>query len=557
MQELVFFRLGVQLLRLGLGRPRTVLGSGESSDVVLPDPDLSGQHVAFLCNGTRCFLEDLSGKGLLVAGQVMTRGELLDGMDIALGQWRALFRERGSSESGVGRSTDVQSQEDLEDSEEGLAPTQVRVKQGTTEFLHELSSESLTLGTDPANGLVIRDRFISSRHLQVTRCETGFHVRDLGSTNGTFLGNARIFEAEFPLNTVLRVGETELHFESAAQARQQTPWHGIIGSDPAVRHLLELISQVAPSTATVTILGESGTGKELVARALHDGSPRAQQPFIPVNCAAISKELIESELFGHEKGAFTGADTQRKGAFAEAHGGTLFLDEIGELPLELQAKLLRALESGEIKPVGASRPVRMDVRVVAATHRDLLAQAGEGRFREDLYYRLGVVLLTLPPLRRRPTDIRLLAEHFLRLHAPRDLPVRFTPAALDKLQQHSWPGNVRELRNAVLGALLFRKALKIDAGELSLQQANRPPRAGAEELSLELPEGVSLEQMMQRVERHLVENTLRRHHHNKNRAAQQLGLSRATLFRRLKDWDLGAADEAPGPAASKEGQSQP
>ena len=221
----------------------------------------------------------------------------------------------------------------------------------------------------------------------------------------------------------------------------------------------------------VTLLGESGTGKELVARALHECSLRAGQPFIPINCAALSPSVMESELFGHEKGAFTGADSRRKGAFEEAHGGTLFLDEVGELPLEVQAKLLRVLESGEVKPVGATRPFQVDVRVVAATHRDLRQWARQGKFREDLYYRLNVMPLVLPPLRNRRGDLRLLAEHFVRLHAPRGQTPKFTPAALARLQQHAWPGNIRELRNVVRRALLVRKGAKMDAGDITFEEA--------------------------------------------------------------------------------------
>jgi pSer/pThr/pTyr-binding forkhead associated (FHA) protein len=441
MPELVFFRRGEEVLRVGLERQRLVLGRGEDSDVVLPDPHLSRQHVALMLEGTRCLLEDLSGQGTVVAGQPMRHGELPDGADLQLGQWRAVFRQRGRAGAAgptqTGPRTDVQSRQSPE---EGLPPAQVRVKQGATEFLHPVGAGSFTLGKDPANALVIQERFISSQHLQVTRRETGFHVRDLNSTNGTFLGGVRLFEAEIPLNTVLRVGETELVFERVSQGQQEPAFHGIAGNDPAVRQLVELIKRVAPSTALVTILGESGTGKELVARALHECSPRAGQPFLPVNCAALSPAVIESELFGHEKGAFTGADSRRKGAFEEAHGGTLFLDEVGELPLELQAKLLRVLESGEVKPVGATRPVYTTVRVVAATNRELLAYARQGKFREDLYYRLCVMPLELPPLRNRPGDLRLLAEHFVRAHAPQGQTVKFTAAALARLQQHTWPG---------------------------------------------------------------------------------------------------------------------
>ena len=244
---------------------------------------------------------------------------------------------------------------------------------------------------------------------------------------------------------------------------------------------MELIERVAPSSAAVTILGESGTGKELVARAIHARSPRAERPSSRSTARRSRKELIESELFGHEKGAFTGAVGARKGAFEEADGGTLFLDEIGELPLDLQAKLLRALESGEIKRVGASRPTHVDVRVVAATNRDLLASAREGTFREDLYYRLCVVPLTLPPLRDRRGDIAALAEHFVRtVLAARADACGSRPRRSARLQTHPWPGNVRELRNVVHRALLLRRGTLIDEADSPFDPDPIAPGPGRE-----------------------------------------------------------------------------
>ncbi len=539
MPELVFFRRGEEVLRVGLERERLVLGRGGTCDVVLPDPDVSRQHVALSYDGTRCLLEDLSGKGTLVAGKPMKHGELPDGSDLTLGQWRAVFRLHSGSGSdaptAVSRRTKVQTPHA---STEELPPARIRVKQGPNEFIHELTEKPLTIGKDPANPLVVKDRFISGKHLQVTRRESGFHVLDLNSTNGTFVGGIRIFEVEVPLNTVLRVGETELIVEAQTEDQKDQPFHGIIGDDPSVRQLVELIERVAPANAAVTVLGESGTGKELVARALHVCSPRAEQPFIPINCAAISKELIESELFGHEKGAFTGADKQRKGAFEAAHGGTLFLDEIGELPVDLQAKLLRVLESGELKRVGASRPLHVDVRVVAATNRDLLTDARRGNFREDLYYRLCVVPMRLPPLRNRKGDIGVLAEHFVRTYSPRGQTVQLTASALERLQQYSWPGNIRELRNVVHRALLLRKGPQLDASDILFDQAFSSDSVSPSDLLLEVPVGVTLEVVMQRLERQVVENTLRRYQYNKDRAAKELGLGRSSLFRRLRAWGL-------------------
>jgi DNA-binding NtrC family response regulator len=379
----------------------------------------------------------------------------------------------------------------------------------------------------------------------VTRCEEGFRVRDLNSTNGTFLvsspgafhgGSVRIIDAVAPMNTVLRLGQTELRFEPVPDALVP-PAHGLIGGDPALRKVLELLERAATTDYSVLILGESGTGKELVARAVHAASPRANQPFIPVNCAALSPALIESELFGHEKGAFTGAEAKRKGAFEEAHGGTIFLDEVGELPLELQAKLLRTLDNGEVKPVGASRPVRVDVRVVAATNRNLLAEIQKGRFRADVYYRLSVVPLELPPLRERRGDIKALAEHFVRLHAPRGQEVKLTSAALLKLQQHTWPGNIRELRGVVRRAMMLREGSKIEPSAIEFEQEPEGVPMDPAKLMLKLvDEGMTLDQARERLERQIVESTLRRNDFHKERTAKALGIGRSALFKRLKQW---------------------
>jgi DNA-binding NtrC family response regulator len=354
-----------------------------------------------------------------------------------------------------------------------------------------------------------------------------------------------VFEAEVPLNTQLHIGETDLVVEPATSARKDAPsaWQGLVGSDPAMKLLIDLIERVAPSAAAVTILGESGTGKELVARAIHARSPRAERPFVPVNCAAISKELIESELFGHEKGAFTGAIGAHKGAFEEADGGTLFLDEIGELPPDLQAKLLRALESGEIKRVGASRPGHVDVRVVAATNRDLLAASRSGQFRDDLYYRLCVVPLTLPPLRNRRGDIPALAEHLLAQFSPRGQTIRFTPAAIARLENHPWPGNVRELRNVVHRALLLRRGPAVDEADLTFDPDPSPRPRNGSVVGLYIP-GRKLEDLLELAEREIVESALRQFNNNRERVARELGVARSTLFKRLKDWGMTRQDES-------------
>jgi len=542
MPELVFFRRGEEVLRFGLDRSRTVLGRGDKSDVMIPDPTVSRRQAALLYDGQSTTLEDLSGKGTLVSGAAIERILLIDGSDIALGQWRAIYRERsgGAAEETTevtGNHTAVQV---VDEAPQRWQSAQIRVRQGLNEVVHKLVGEAFTVGLDPSNDIVVPDRFVSGKHLRITRKDNTFRVMDHRSTNGTFIGNVRVMEAEVPLFTSLRLGETELILEPVAAARKEAAYQGIIGNDSSVRQLAELIECVAPSSAAVAIFGESGTGKELVARAVHARSHRADKPFVPVNCAAISKELIESELFGHEKGAFTGATNARRGAFEEADGGTLFLDEIGELPLDLQAKLLRALESGEIKRVGASRPTHVDVRIVAASNRDLLAACRAQRFRDDLYYRLCVIPLHLAPLRNRRGDVLALAEHFVRLFSPRGHQVGFTPSAIDRLQTHSWPGNIRELRNAVHRALLLRRGPMIDAADLSYDQEVNPETGITVP---ELPRGMTLEQMLEKLERQIVETALRRYNNNRERVAKELGVARSTLFKRLKDWGLTRKDE--------------
>lgn len=312
----------------------------------------------------------------------------------------------------------------------------------------------------------------------------------------------------------------------------------ILGRSQAIKDMLQIISTVAPTEATVLITGESGTGKELVARALHEGSARADKPLVTVNCAALAENLLESELFGHEKGSFTGADRRREGRFMQADGGTLFLDEIGEMPLPLQAKLLRALQQGEVQRVGSDAPINVDVRVLAATNRDLRREAAEKRFREDLYFRLNVISIEVPSLCRRSEDIPLLAAHFLQRFAERNRKTikGFAPQALDSMLHYSWPGNVRELENAVERAVILCNGDLITGRELPANVVDASPAETADAV----PEGdISLAGLsLDTVERRAIEETLRQTGDNKSEAARRLDITRATLHNKLRKYGL-------------------
>jgi two-component system nitrogen regulation response regulator NtrX len=305
----------------------------------------------------------------------------------------------------------------------------------------------------------------------------------------------------------------------------------MIGSSQPMRDLYEQIQRIAPTQARALILGENGSGKELIARALHQHSPRADSPFVRVNCAAVPRELFESELFGHEKGAFTGATRRRRGKFPRAHRGTLFLDEVGEIPLELQPKLLRSLESGEIEAVGSDREIKVDVRIIAATNRDLERAVAEEKFRRDLYYRLQVVTLHAPPLRERKSDIPALVDRFLRLAcAENNLPRKEISApGVERLRVHDYPGNVRELRNVVERLVILSPGRTIGPREVE----GALPQAIAAEAAVPRLAG-SLRDTMAEMERSVVLSTLTKHGWRMTAAANALGLERSHLYKKLK-----------------------
>jgi len=334
------------------------------------------------------------------------------------------------------------------------------------------------------------------------------------------------------------------------QLRDRGAFGELVGSAEPMRQIYALIEQVAPSSASVLITGESGTGKELVARTIHNLSPRKSQAFVAINCSAIPETLMESELFGHERGAFTGAAARRLGCFELANGGTLLLDEISEMPVSLQAKLLRVLEERRLRRLGGGNEVSVDVRVLAATNRDPAEAVRRGAFREDLLYRLNVIAIELPPLRRRKEDIPLLGQHLVTQLAERhQRPARFlSPAAVEALQAHSWPGNVRELRNVIERAVIICSAEAVERHHLAPYPLDQRQRA-REQDTVSLPVGTPIEE----VERQMILRTLQKTENNKTRAAELLQISLKTLHNKLRyyrDRGLSHDTDDPRPAAT-------
>jgi DNA-binding NtrC family response regulator len=412
--------------------------------------------------------------------------------------------------------------------------------------------ERIRVGSHRSNDLVLaRDRAASRHHFEVYHTERGYLLVDLNSTNGTYLDGRRAERVYLTQGSKVRAGLSTLSFtpldeEVTIEPDELGELGGMVGLSEQMRQIFAMIKKIAPMNVPVIIQGETGTGKELVARAIHECSQRRGGPFVVLDCGAIQPSLIESELFGHEKGAFTGAIASRPGAFERADGGTIFLDELGELRFDLQPKLLRVLENRELRRLGGNSLVGVDVRVLAATHRDLAKEIQQGHFREDLYFRLSVTHIHLPPLRDRKEDIPAILERAL--SDPEVLAKhghqRFTSSAMDLLMAYRWPGNVRELMNVLANALTFSQTEEIDARHLPLRiQAE----VGDEPLSFNehLPFKVARDQLLERFEREYLAQALKRCRGNVARASRETGLHRRSIERLAKKHQLATGTQKP------------
>jgi DNA-binding NtrC family response regulator len=390
-----------------------------------------------------------------------------------------------------------------------------------------LGARAVVVGAHASCDLVLADPQVSRRHAELAITPQGIRVKDLGSTNGTWYQGTRVTEAVVPAGATIKVGDTPVRI-APTDAPSLPPsdrdhFGHMAGKSVAMRELFAVLEMAAPSDATILIEGESGTGKELAARAIHEASIRKQGPFVVVDCSAVTENLIESHLFGHVKGAFTGADRERRGAFVEATGGTLFLDELGELPLAAQAKLLRVLEAQTVQPVGADRPIKVDTRVVAATHRDLSRMVAAKEFRFDLFYRLAVVHVALPPLRDRLEDLPHLIRTFYQRRGADPGPI--DGDNLERLRRYAWPGNVRELRNILERAWALSPSASFRELRLWLDPSAAQPQS-SEVVDTSLGFKEAKERWNDQFERRYVSLVFAANQNNVTHAAEHAGLSR-------------------------------
>lgn len=507
------------------------IGRSRDNHIVLPHPEVSRFQAAIRKEGKQYVILDQSGRGLQVNNKSTKKATLTQGDISHIGPYRLIFEPEEVSDFPPDTLT-------WEPTLDLPAPGATRVGTGKYELVvtngpdegtrMPLSQGILKVGRSAHANLVLSDKTVSNIHIELESGSTGVHIRDMGSTNGTLVDGQRIQSLVVDVGSEIQVGNSSLKIFLEEETLPLAPpsLGRLVGKSQKMQEVYKWIKKGAKGSASILIQGETGCGKELVAREVHRLSNRSDGPFITIDCSAIPKDLIESELFGHEKGSFTGASNQRKGAFELAEGGTIFLDEIGELPLEMQPKLLRVLEEKNFKRIGGSKQIDSDFRVVAATNRWLDQEVIKGTFRQDLYFRLYVIPIFLPPLRERKEDVPLLALHFLKgksIHIPKP--------TLDKLTEHDWPGNVRELRNALERGVVMMDGTTLRADDLLfLGDRNRK---GSAMLSVE-SDGTSPPVSLEEIEKQVIQRALKRLGGNKKAVANELGIALSTLYEKIR-----------------------
>lgn len=397
--------------------------------------------------------------------------------------------------------------------------------------IQKVIPDFLSIGRDISNSIPLNDTFTSSRHCRIEKKGNQFIVKDLRSRNGTYVNGTQVLEANIKHGDVIQVGQTQIRVKSETRAYPKTK---LSSKNEFYRKQLESLPLIAQSDFPVLILGPTGSGKELIAQEIHNLSNRSYESKVNLNCSAFTPNLVESQLFGHISGSFTGATKDRKGAFQEAHEGTLFLDEIGDLPLDVQPKLLRALEYGEITPVGSDKSIKVDVRIIAATHKDLEQLVNEGKFREDLLYRLKTFIINPPSLSARPEDFESLL-----FQLAKEFRVRFSHNAIEKLKTLSWPGNIRQLRQTVQRASVLFQAKSVEPEDVQFIIDDVKPKAQKSLEELINPKNVTINQpILKQVEKEIIIERLIANKGNQRQTAKELGIAKSTLHDKVKAYRI-------------------
>jgi DNA-binding NtrC family response regulator len=494
-----------------VGERPLAVGSNRNCDIVVHDPEVADHHWLVMARAGTVVAYDLARAN----GERPKELHIPMNQRLALGRDFALTRISEPALSTGERQGPRTERIDFA----GGSTTRLSIVVGNGSEAKRvcINGNPIHIGSSPDNDLILSDKAVSARHCRFEPAESGLVIRDLGSRNGTYVNGVRVLTALLSDGAHIRIGRTTLRVAARSENASMN-LTGMVAESPGMLEVLAEVQHMAALSWPVLIFGESGTGKEHVARALHKAGPRHYETFVALNAGGLPRELVESELFGHERGSFTGASAIHKGVFEQADRGTLFLDEIGELPLEMQARLLRTVEAGEIRRVGGESNLRTDVRIVCATNRNLRAMVAAGSFRQDLYYRLARFVIEVPPLRTRPEDIRALAVHFLSSIASEVGPRNLTPDAISQLLGYGWPGNVRELFNVLATACASTISSQLETSDIE-RAFGRVGGARAEVKT------ATLEALRQ---------ALQDHGGNLSATARSLGIARSTLRDRLK-----------------------
>lgn len=540
-----------------LEKNETIIGRASDADLIVSAEYISREHFKITKKQNRYALIDVSKLGTEVNGQKVQEEFVLSNKDlIKIVDWSFEFLEDSKDpfEGDLSFETKIQNLDNdhfgtkiLEYDQKNnviktIEPTVIlENSNGQKSQINLKKNKQVLIGSSEDCHIFLDDSYVSRRHAILTLVKYGIKITDLNSTNGTLINGTKIKEKLISENETIQIGESkliicfsELEEEPLKEANLiQNEFCGMIASSKKMKDIFAKVAKVSPTDMTVLIESPTGSGKEMLARAVHDLSPRKDKPYVIMNCGAISQNLAESELFGHEKGAFTGADQRHIGCFEQANGGTVFLDEVGELPLDLQAKLLRVLEYQSFKRVGGNEEIQVDVRVVAATHRDLSKMVAKEEFRQDLLYRLYVFPLSLPALKERREDISILTTHFLTQLRQKDSIV-ISKEAMEKLENHDWPGNVRELKNTLMRSLILMENNEITAKDIEFLQSIKVNTTSNQSFEKNQPISSSMEEF----ERNRILKALQNHNGDKNAAAKELGMGRSTLFRKIKNLNI-------------------
>lgn len=527
MALLTFHKGGAPLFKYPITSGSIKVGRDGGNDVVLPDEGISREHAEFFFDKGDLKVRDLSRNGTLVNKREVAIEKLKSGDIVRIGKWDIVSHYVSDEEREVTVPANCEDTKVLDKNSSSAAETVdafevgVRHKNGNT-TRRKFTQTSVTIGSGADNDIVLAgDGYISKRHCKLEFAGGKLYILDLASTNGVIFEGEKFDRMAVNNRAKFSIGKTEITVQLKAK-KEKASQGEMIGRSKEILKIFSLIKKVAPTLASVLITGESGTGKELVARGIHELSTRSRAPFVAINCGAIPANMIESELFGHEKGSFTGAVEQHQGVFEQASGGTLFLDEIGEMPMELQTRLLRALENRTIRRVGGKIDIPVDVRVVAATNQNLKENLESGTFREDLFYRLYVMHVNLPPLRERKDDVEALAEHFAEMFSVDNKKISISKKAMNILYDHDWPGNIRELKNTIQRAVILSSGGTIMPEHVVLTDVsgkNRPAPLVDQE-------------------KEAILDALGNFAGNQVKAAVALGISRTTLSLKIKKFKI-------------------